>query len=462
MADYCAPLAECTGLDSRLLINRTVYGPALAIELAEIPFGPVHLNGASLHSSVTWSYEQTWSAKEACCGPVRSIFGLAPAETVTLEVRRREDVEVTDLVESAMESSEVRTQLQGERRPRPSDARTKEQVKEQMEKKVREMRAIAAKSTSSPFLEFVVAAIVADEVAEEVTGSEEEKKQKYADQVTEMHEHENGSGAGTINGDTLASIDSILERVETAESRNSFAETRTTEKTVTEQMLRRTFSNPYRDRALELRFIPVFRRFEVRTRLVGSEPGIYLKPGRVTFPVEGARAKLANFVRDYVLDPGIAEMGAADVGTEDERATVKRASAVVDHLNGGVHTRRLLQYLEDRGEQPTLLAPVARMLTDQRPATNVPRRGAPFADAFAWSRARVRADGVSVPMAALENSLSVFRPESRDRLNNSITKTVLDAAWLSRWVTTRSVHIFMGTRVEAVAGTCVLTDLPTP
>src|SRR5688572_15728457 len=101
MADYCEPLAECTGLDSRLLINRTVYGPALAIELAEIPFGPVQLAGASLHSSVTWSYEQTWSAKEACCGPVRSIFGLAPAETVTLEVRRRDEVEVNDLVESA-------------------------------------------------------------------------------------------------------------------------------------------------------------------------------------------------------------------------------------------------------------------------------------------------------------------------------------------------------------------------
>jgi bifunctional DNA-binding transcriptional regulator/antitoxin component of YhaV-PrlF toxin-antitoxin module len=278
MADYCAPFAECTGLDSRLLINRTVYGPALAIQLAEIPFGPVVLDGASLHSSVTWSYEQTWSAREACCGPVRSVFGLAPGETVTLEVRRREEVEVTDLVQSAMESSEVRTRLQGERRPRPSDARTKDQLKEQMEK-IREMQTIAAKSMSSPFLEFIIAAAVADEVSDAVAGSDDERKDKFVDQVSQMHEHENGSGAGTINGDTLASIDSILERVEVSESRNSFAETRTSEKTVTEQMLRRTFSNPYRDRTLELRFIPVFRRFEVRTRLVGSEPGIFFKPG---------------------------------------------------------------------------------------------------------------------------------------------------------------------------------------
>jgi hypothetical protein len=35
-----------------------------------------------------------------------------------------------------------------------------------------------------------------------------------------------------------------------------------------------------------------------------------------------------------------------------------------------------------------------------------------------------------------------------------------DAAWRSQWTTTRSVHIFMGTHVEAVAGTCVLEDLP--
>jgi hypothetical protein len=172
---------------------------------------------------------------------------------------------------------------------------------------------------------------------------------------------------------------------------------------------------------------------------------------------------LASFVRDYVIDPQIANISAADVGTEDEAATVKRSSAVADHLNegSGTHTRRLLQYLEDRGEQPTLLAQVARMLGDRRQATNT-RREAPFADAFAWSRARVRADGVSVPMAALENALGVFRPGSRERLGDSITKTVLDVAWLSRWVTTKSIHIFMGTRVEAVAGTCVLPDLPTP
>lgn len=92
MADYCAPLAEWTGLDSRLLINRTVYGPALALELAEIPFGPVRLDGASLHPSVTWSYEQNVVGQGGVFGPVRSIFGLAPGETVTLEVRCHKEV----------------------------------------------------------------------------------------------------------------------------------------------------------------------------------------------------------------------------------------------------------------------------------------------------------------------------------------------------------------------------------
>jgi hypothetical protein len=179
--------------------------------------------------------------------------------------------------------------------------------------------------------------------------------------------------------------------------------------------------------------------------------------------VEGTRAKLANFVRDYVVDPRIARLGAADVGSEDDAAAARRTSAVADYLNGGgVSTGRLLQYLEDRGEQPALLAAVARMITDRRSPTVPTRRPAAFADAFAWSRARVRSGGVSVPMAALENAVGVFRPEGRERLSNSIAKTVLDAVWLSRWVTTKTIHIFMGTRIEAVGGTCVLPDLPTP
>ena len=99
----CQSFVECTGLDARLLITRMAYGQAVAVELAEMPLGPVSLSGASLHPYVNWTYEQTWSAKEACYGPVRSVLGLAPGESITLDVLRREDVQITDVVRSAME-----------------------------------------------------------------------------------------------------------------------------------------------------------------------------------------------------------------------------------------------------------------------------------------------------------------------------------------------------------------------
>ena len=47
----CSPFPECAPLDGRLLINRTIEGPPLAVDLAEIPFGPVTMAGASAHPS---------------------------------------------------------------------------------------------------------------------------------------------------------------------------------------------------------------------------------------------------------------------------------------------------------------------------------------------------------------------------------------------------------------------------
>src|SRR6185369_527129 len=167
-----------------------------------------------------------------------------------------------------------------------------------------------------------------------------------------------------INGDSLASIDNILERIESTESHHSFSETTTSEHTVIEQKVRRTFANPYRDRSLELRFIPVFRKFEVATKLIGSEPGIFFKPGHANFSIPGIRPKLGDFIQSRVLNQAILAASNEDSGTEGARQSTKRASAVVDHLNAnaGLYTRKLLQHFEEYGERGILSKPVARML----------------------------------------------------------------------------------------------------
>src|SRR4026209_490870 len=114
--DMCAPFALCEDLDGRLLINRTADGPAIGVELADLPFGPVTIKGASIHPYVRWTYGQTWSAKEACLGPARSVLGLAPGETVTIEVTHRESVDSTRLVRDA--ADRTNTISKTDRRPR--------------------------------------------------------------------------------------------------------------------------------------------------------------------------------------------------------------------------------------------------------------------------------------------------------------------------------------------------------
>ena len=113
--DPCAPFSMCDGLDAQLLINRTADGPAIGVELGELPFGPVTMQGATLHPYVRWTYNQTWSAKEACLGPARSVLGLAPGETVSITVTHRESVDTTSLVREAADLSNALTRT--ERRP---------------------------------------------------------------------------------------------------------------------------------------------------------------------------------------------------------------------------------------------------------------------------------------------------------------------------------------------------------
>jgi len=36
----------------------------------------------------------------------------------------------------------------------------------------------------------------------------------------------------------------------------------------------------------------------------------------------------------------------------------------------------------------------------------------------------------------------------------------LNPAWLQKWISTKSVHVFIGTHIEAVAGECLLPDVP--
>lgn len=473
--DLCAPYASCDGLDGQLLINRTADGPAIGVEIAEMPFGPVTMQGASLHPYVRWTYGQTWAAKEACLGPARSVLGLAPGETVTIEVTHRESVDTTNLVREAANRSnnlsrtERRPVLSGgaiatEKQKETTDAQQamSDKIMNNLQKAADaqvELQAIHYAEMGSPFLELIVGAIIGA-----VTG-DAAKKQADAkaalDAAAQQIAHESQGGPGTINYDTNQRIGEIVEEVERAESRSSVNETSTTTRESTEQRVVRTFANPYRDRTLELRFFPVFRRFEITTSLLKAEPGVLLRPGAIDFAVANPRAKLGSFMQSGLDATSLATAAVADPGDEREGAAFMRTSAVADHLtaNAAQYTRRFVEHADQSGSQDALLTPFAAMVSAAPARAGREPAGSNLADGLAWSRALVKNGEIHVPLAEPANWPEAWKPIG-SKLVDGISGTIENPAWRNQWTTTRSVHLFMGTHVEAVAGECILKDVP--
>jgi hypothetical protein len=74
----------------------------------------------------------------------------------------------------------------------------------------------------------------------------------------------------------------------------------------------------------------------------------------------------------------------------------------------------------------------------------------------------VREDSVLVPLAEAETAASAFglKGKSRSSFLGSLGRITPDAVVKLVPVAVQHVHLFMGTHIEAVAGECVLEDLP--
>ena len=146
-----------------------------------------------------------------------------------------------------------------------------------------------------------------------------------------------------------------------------------------------------------------------------------------------------------------------------------RTAAVAEHLeaNAALYTRRLVDHTDQIGGQDALLAPFAAMTTaparraaaTRRVAAGASVGGQSIADGLAWSRASVNNGEIHVPLADPDNLPESWKASTSELLKG-IKATIDDAKWRERLTSTRSVHLFMGTHVEAVAGTCVLADVP--
>ena len=109
MSDVCTPFVACGDLDSRVLFQRSVYGPTLLSDAGELPFGALALRGAALRPYVDLHFELRWVPRDLRLGPISSVMTLAPTETVTVATRTEHRTTFTDLVRDATDRSSVST-----------------------------------------------------------------------------------------------------------------------------------------------------------------------------------------------------------------------------------------------------------------------------------------------------------------------------------------------------------------
>ena len=450
-ANFCDPYEPCEKLDGTLLITRTIQGPPLALDDGEIPFGALTMQGASLHPFFHVWYTQHWAIKEACYAPVRSVMGLAPGETVTTEVRFREQFDYTRLVQTAMESSEVRT---------TTERHGRELVDTNYDGNAVRMNLLYAAAIGSPLFEGIPVLEQIEDAGEKIVDGAKGVVEWGVDAIKDLFDGD-GGGGGTANEDILTTIDETLETIQTSESQHTLTETITSRSTAVERSITRTFANPYRDRSMELRFIPVFRRFEVTTTLSKVDFGVVLNARKLQFPSIGTGAKFGHFIQRRIADPRIASVASAELGVEDEVRLGARASAVSEHLNANatLYTKRFLSHTQQQRDTDLMTAPVVRLLKQSERGE---KRAFNFAHALAWSRAHVRDTGVYVPLAHPDNAMSALGhvpKDAKEKFKETVTGTIHNPDWLKRFYTKRDVHLFMGTHIEAAPGTCVLPDL---
>jgi hypothetical protein len=412
----CASFGDCQDLDGSVLINTAIQGPPLAYDLGEVSFGAFTAAGAAARPYIDLSVEQRWTAREACYGPVRSIFSLAPGETVQLSVSLEQHTSfveaITDhlpdvksvSVSSRFEphaSFSVSAPPPAPLKPTSPQAGPDMVKRTQVNQVIRSSQYIGAYGSLWEFLPDPAG------IHNLLSGGPSAPPspptpQGLANGLTNLI-------ANTVGGNAPAARESVSSAgkaaaavSEAAVARHTRDDTTTKATDTTErQSLTRTFSNPYRDRTLQLRFIPLFRRFDVTSTVAQPQLGVALHAGAM------------------------------------------RGVAAESRVNP-------LAQIASEPTHPDIQRPLARLLG---PDTNA-------AKALRWSRAETRDDSLLVPLAETRVVGQALGLRGREREEfASAVNSVVKVAEIVR-EDTQSTHLFMGTHMEAVAGECVLADLP--
>lgn len=433
MPSECDPLVQCDDLDGRILLQRTVYGPQLAFSADASALTA----GAGLRPYLDLTMGVSWRPRGLCQGPPTHVMGLAPGEVVSVGIRTRQSRTFSSLVRDAAEASKTSSHTdrhtREQRPPQPSGGGGGTQAggggggggfgPEDVLGAAIPLAPIIIDLFGSQ-IGAAMRAIRANQL-QPATGPTDTGKrlQLMLDQVS-------ANSAGGPILETASITDEILDTVTRSESESHLRETGVTTSQETETTIKRTFGNPYLDRSLQLRFIPVFNRFEVVTSLLRLSPGLV----------------------GHFAEP--APTPARRTAITDMREAAARASLT------DVSVRPVASWLhatEAVGDDDAARGPMVQLLR------TVPSRGKPSLEGgLAWQRTETRGNGVHVPLAAADNLVAAWglRGSAASELVNSLERIAPDRLGAIFEPRVRTVHVFAGTHVEAVPGTCVLPGIP--
>ena len=451
MPSPCAPLINCDGLDGRVRVRRVIYGPVLVRELRPISFGEFSVEGGAIRPYIEVIFETRWVPKGLCRGLVASLMSLAPTESITAGLRVERRQSFSNLMREASESSfgstvsihnltESTSQMQTGGGTSGGGGGSGDGILGFLEK------------AGSVFVDLLPVAVLAFgswyDGPLDFAGEVLEKAGDVVGKTVDFLEGTAGNlfggggsgggagGAGPILTDTQHQLDEITNTIEFHESQSHLNQVVISESIDAEEFVRRTFSNPYRDRSLQLRFMPIFRHFEVVSTLKIVVHGLALVTGNIDRRVSQARPLSGTLAQAVGRGGGFAENPAAG-------------------------TRAALALLQANGDYVALQRPMVELLTGRGNTTDR-KKQARIERGLQWRATDVRWNAVHVPLADAQTLAKAWNLDKGVASRLEVSLSRFDPMQLSKLSTVvRQVNLFAGTHVEAVPGDCKLPDIIT-
>ncbi|MFL6529486.1 MAG: hypothetical protein ACJ8KX_03350 [Chthoniobacterales bacterium] len=494
----CAALVACENLSGGVFVRRTIYGPSLIDDPRPLAFGEFSLSGGAIRPYIDLMYETRWIPKGLCRGPVSSVMSLAPTESITTGIRTEHRDSFTQMMTDSAESSSVHT-------------RTRHQLSEStgqgsgggglgsllgglagaagaaagaigagVGKIANAVGGVAGdvfgveKDIAGAVLDlgpmfigrlgsiFEDIGSVAGDIVGAVVGAPVAIASGAANAITGLIDGAIGGIAGAVGQgpalvDTHHRLNEITESMEKRESQSHVRQIVVSTTNTREEFVTRTFSNPYRDRSLQLRFVPVYRHFEVVTTIRFGVHGLAMLAGKLDTNVQRAQSGIASQF-------GLASrLSVANTPSLASAATTPAAPAISRLVSAATVTKVALASAQVNHDDTDVRRPMVDLLV-RNTSGGDREKGVHVEQGLRWSGAQVRDNVLHVPAAEPAILGKAWHLDDRvaGRLGDAISRLSADRlVALAPKIETRQIHIFAGTHVEAVPGECTLPDILT-